>query len=125
MLGIAVLLVCPVTCLVQALPQFRGKLTGGFGAVEGQGQRGDRRAVQAGADDLVGVGGRRVEQGCFAPPWIIDCAGEGCRQAGAGADVPGGQVLLEGQVREGIPAGGGFYQQPVAGDVIQERLPGD
>ena len=44
---------------------------------------------------------------------------------GAGADVPGCQVLLEGQVREGVPACGRFDQQAVARDLVEERFTSD
>ena len=124
-LGGAVRLECPPALQVEALAQVRIDLGTGFAAVEGQGEGGDRAAVQAGADDGAGVGGRRVQQDGLVPPGVADVVGEALHKIGAGADVPGGQVLLEGQVREGVPAGGRLDEQAVARDVVEERLAGD
>ena len=59
------------------------------------------------------------------PPGVADIVREGLHEVGIGADVPGGQVLLEGEVREGVPAGGHLDEQAVARDVVEERLAGD
>ena len=118
-LGGAVRLVRPAAFPVEALAQLRIDLGAGFVAVEGQGEGGDRAAVQAGADDRAGIGGRRVQQDGLVPPGVADVAGEAFHEVGVGADVPGGQVLLEGQVREGVPAGGRLDEQAVARDVVR------
>jgi hypothetical protein len=39
--------------------------------------------------------------------------------------MPGGQVLLEGQVREGVLASGRLEEQAAARDVVEKRLAGD
>ena len=118
-------LVRPLAFPVEALAQLGIDLGAGFVAVEGQREGGDRAAFQAGADDRAGVGGRRVQQDGLVPPGVADVVGEALHQVGGGADVPGGQVLLEGQVREGVPAGGRLDEQAVARDVVEERLAGD
>src|ERR1700758_2128150 len=59
------------------------------------------------------------------PPRVADVVGKAFHKVGGGADVPGGQILLEGQVGEGVPAGGCLGKQAVARDVVEERLTGD
>ena len=110
---------------VEALTQFRVHLGAGLVAVERQREGGDRAAVQALADDDADIGGRRVQQDGLLPPRVADVVGEAPHKIGVGAHVPGGQVLLERQVREGVPPGRRLDEQAVARDVIKERLPGD
>ena len=124
-LGGAARLVGPPAFAVEAPAQVGVDLGARLGAVEGQREGGDRAAVEAGADDRAGVGGRRVQQDGLVPPGVADVVGEALHQVGVGADVPGGQVLLERQVGERVPAGGRLGEQAVARDVVEERLAGD
>ena len=122
--GGAVRLVRALAFGLKAPPEVGIDLGARLGAVEGQREGGDRAAVEAGADDRAGVGGGRVQQDGLVPPGVADAVDEALDQVGVGADVPGGQVLLERQVGEGVPALG-LGQQAVAGDVVQELLAGD
>ena len=122
--GRAVRLIRPRAFGVEAPPQLRVDLGARLVAVERQREGGDRAAVEAGADDRAGVAGRRVQQDRLVPPRVADAVDEALDQVGVGADVPCGEVLLERQVGEGVPAVG-LDQQAVARDVVQERRAGD
>src|SRR5215471_14453392 len=82
-LGGAVRLEGPPAFQVKALAQVRIDLGTGFAAVEGQGESGDRAAVQAGTDDRAGVAGRRVQQDGFLPPGVADAVSEARHKTGA------------------------------------------
>ena len=121
----AVRLIRPRAFGVETPAQLRVDLGARLVAVERQREGGDRAGVEAGADDRAGVAGRRVQQDRLVPPRVADAVDEALDQVGVGADMPGGQVLLERQVGEGVPAVVRLDQQAVARDVVQERRAGD
>jgi hypothetical protein len=91
-----------------------------LGAVEGERQRPDGTGLQAGGDHGCGVGVRGPQQSGLAPPGIIDPADEPLEVFVS--DLGGGQVFLQGEVRECVAAMLPLNQQTALAHLFEEVL---
>lgn len=101
--------------------QIRGDLDVVLKTVEGECERRDGAAVQAGANDWIGIRGCRVEQRGLPPPDLVHGVGEELNEPGV-ADVFGREVLAERVMGESVETVFPLDHETIADHVSNELL---